>query len=129
MGSNSCLIVTYELPLTMPFQVQELLEENGSSPYADWFQSLDPIAAAKISVAKIRMEQGNLSNVKWLRGIGEYRIDWGPGYRIYLAKDGEKVIVLLGGGTKKGQQEDIERSIQLWESYKKRKARGTKRSS
>jgi putative addiction module killer protein len=113
----------------MPFQVQELLEENGSSPYADWFQSLDPIAAAKISVAKIRMEQGNLSNVKWLRGIGEYRIDWGPGYRIYLAKGGEKVIVLLGGGTKKGQQEDIERSIQLWESYKKRKARGTKRSS
>ena len=102
----------------MSFKVQELLEENGSSPYADWFQSLDPMAAAKISVAKIRMEQGNLSNVKWLRGIGEYRIDWGPGYRIYLAKDGEKVIVLLGGGTKKGQQEDIERSIQLWENYK-----------
>ena len=113
----------------MPFQVQELLEENGSSPYADWFQSLDPIAAAKISVAKIRMEQGNLSKVKWLRGIGEYRIDWGPGYRIYLAKDGEKVIVLLGGGSKKGQQKDIERSIQLWEDYKKRKRRETKRSS
>ena len=113
----------------MSFKVQELLEENGSSPYADWFQSLDSTAAAKIAVAKIRMEQGNLSNVKWLRGIGEYRIDWGPGYRIYLAKDGEKVIVLLGGGTKKGQQEDIERSIQLWECYKKRKRKGTKRSS
>ena len=129
MASNSCIIVTYGLSLSMCFKVQELLEENGSSPYADWFQSLDPMAAAKISVAKIKMEQGNLSNVKWLRGIGEYRINWGPGYRIYLGKDGEKIIILLGGGTKKGQQEDIERSIQLWESYKKRKARGTKRSS
>ena len=113
----------------MSFKVQELLEENGSGPYADWFQSLDPMAAAKISVAKIRMEQGNLSNVKWLRGIGEYRINCGPGYRIYLGKDGEKIIILLGGGTKKGQQEDIERSNQLWECYKKRKRKGTKRSS
>ena len=129
MASNSCIIVTYGLPLSMSFKVQELLEENGSSPYADWFQSLDPMAAAKISVAKIRMEQGNLSNVKWLRGIGEYRINWGPGYRIYLGKDGEKIIILLGGGTKKGQQEDIEHSIQLWECYKKRKRKGTKRSS
>ena len=113
----------------MLFQVQEFLEENGSSPYADWFQSLDPTAAAKIAVAKIRMEQGNLSNVKWLRGIGEYVIDWGPGYRIYLAKDEEKIIVLLGGGTKKGQQKGIERAIRLWEDYKKRKARVTKRGS
>jgi hypothetical protein len=38
------------------------------------------------------MEQGNLSNVEWFRGIGEYKIDWGPGYRIYLAKDGLKII-------------------------------------
>ena len=113
----------------MSFQVQELLEENGSSPYADWFQSLDPTAAAKISVVKIRMEQGNLSNVKWFRGIGEFRIDWGSGYRIYVAKDGEKIIILLGGGTKKGQQKDIEQAVQLWENYKKRKGKGTKRSS
>ena len=70
---------------------------NGS---VDWMQS----AATKVTTATVRMEQGNLSNVKWFRGIGEYRIDWGPGYRIYLVKDGLKIIVLLGGGTKKGQQ-------------------------
>ena len=62
-------------------------------------------AAAKLAAA--RMEQGNLSNVEWFRGIGEYKIDWGPGYRIYLAKDGLKIIVLLGGGSKKRQQQDI----------------------
>jgi putative addiction module killer protein len=72
------------------------------------------------------MEQGNLSNVKWFRGIGEYQIDWGPGYRMYLAKDGLKIIVLLGGGTKKGQQKDIERAVAQWEDYKRRKARQTK---
>ncbi len=113
----------------MSLQVRELLEEDGSSPYGDWFNSLDPIAAAKISIAKVRMEQGNLSNVKWFQGIGEYRIDWGPGYRIYLARDGLKIIVLLGGESKKGQQEDIKRTIALWERYKIRKAKETRRKS
>ena len=53
------------------------------------------------------MEQGNLSDVKRFKGIGEYRLDWGPGYRVYIGKDGEKLIILLGGGAKKGQQKDI----------------------
>ena len=70
--------------------------------------------------------RGNLSSVKWFRGIGEYRIDWGPGYRIYLAKDGLKIIVLLGGGTKRAQQRDIERAVALWNDYKRRKAKETK---
>ena len=110
----------------MTFQILELLREDGTSPYAEWFDRLDAAAATKVATATIRMEQGNLSNVKWFRGIGEYRIDWGPGYRIYLAKDGLKIVVLLGGGTKKGQQKDIERALSLWEDYKRRKARQTK---
>jgi putative addiction module killer protein len=65
---------------------------------------------------------GNTSNVKWIGGIAEYRIDWGPGFRIYLGKDGEKLIVLLGGGTKKRQQGDIDRAKALWAEYKARKA-------
>ena len=67
------------------------------------------------------MEQGNLSSVEWFRGIGEYKIDWGPGYRIYLAKDGKTLIVLLGGETKKRQQKDIGRAVELWKRYKQRK--------
>lgn len=73
------------------------------------------------------MEQGNLSNVDWFRGIGEYKINWGPGYRIYIAKDGLKIVVLLGGGTKKGQQKDIDRAVDLWETYKTRKTKEAKR--
>jgi DNA-binding phage protein len=59
------------------------------------------------------MELGNTSNVKWFSGIGEYVIDWGPGYRFYLAKDGDSLIVLFGGGTKRRQQADIERAKAL----------------
>lgn len=68
------------------------------------------------------MEQGNLSNVKWFGEIGEYRLDWGPGYRVYIGKDGDRLIILLGGGTKKGQQKDIDKAEALWKEYKARKA-------
>jgi putative component of toxin-antitoxin plasmid stabilization module len=65
----------------MNIRVEEYIRPDGSSPYADWFNRLDAQAAAKIVTAKLRMELGNMSNVKWFSGIGEYVIDWGPGYR------------------------------------------------
>ncbi len=102
-------------------EVQEYIKEDGLNPYQEWFDALDPIAAAKVAVAKFRLELGNTSNIKWLGGIGEYKIDWGPGYRIYLAQDGNQLIILFGGGTKKGQQSDIEQAKFLYQEYKKRK--------
>jgi putative addiction module killer protein len=60
------------------------------------------------------MAMGNMSNLKGLGTIAEYRIDWGPGYRIYLGRDGEILIVLLGGGTKKNQDADIAQARMLW---------------
>jgi putative addiction module killer protein len=112
----------------MRHDIEELLLDDGDSPFAAWFESLDALAAAKVRVAVSRMEQGNLSNVEWFRGIGEYKIDWGPGLRIYLAKDGPRIIILIGGGTKKRQQRDIDHAVALWEDFKRRKAstrRGT----
>lgn len=67
------------------------------------------------------MELGSTSSVKWFEGIGEYVIDWGPGYRIYLARDGETLIILYGSGTKRGQQKDIDRAKALHAEYKARK--------
>jgi putative addiction module killer protein len=106
----------------MEIRVEEYIRPDGSIPYKEWFDSLDAQVAAKVATAKIRMELGNTSNVKWFSGIGEYVIDWGPGYRIYLAKDGESLIVLFGGGTKKRQQADIDRALALHIEYKARKA-------
>jgi putative addiction module killer protein len=102
--------------------IRELLLEDGSSPYADWFNDLPADVAAKVVTAKLRMQLGNLSNVEWFRGIGEYKIDFGAGWRIYLAKDGIQIIILLGGGSKKRQQVDIDKAVSLWDAYKQRKA-------
>eukprot|EP01030_Chromulinospumella_sphaerica_P001691 gene1690-1659_t len=97
----------------MSIKVQEYIREDASIPYKQWFDSLSAQAAAKVTVAKLRMELGNTSSIKWFDGMGEYVIDWGPGYRIYLAKDGDTLIVLFGGGTKRGQQRDIDKAKEL----------------
>ncbi|MBV8750664.1 MAG: type II toxin-antitoxin system RelE/ParE family toxin [Candidatus Eremiobacteraeota bacterium] len=106
----------------MPLTVVEYVRENGSVPFAVWFDGLSAQAAAKVAVARARIEMGNTSAIKWLGTIGEYRIDWGPGYRVYLAKDGDRLVILLGGGTKQRQQADIERAKMLWAEYKARRA-------
>ncbi len=68
------------------------------------------------------MEQGSLSNAKGVgAGVSEYRINFGPGYRIYFGRDGDSLIVLLGGGTKARQQFDIETSRIFWREYRQRK--------
>lgn len=102
-------------------KIKEYIREDGSNLYKKWFDGLNAQAAAKVTVAKARLELGNTSNIKWFDGIGEYRIDWGPGYRVYLLQDGKSLIVLLGGGTKKRQQQDIKLAIKLYKEYKTRK--------
>jgi putative addiction module killer protein len=99
-------------------RVQEYVRPDGSNPYKRWFESLDSQAAAKVAVAIYRLELGNTSSIKWFSGIGECKIDWGPGYRIYVAKVGSDLILLLGGGTKKSQQTDIDIAKQLLVEYK-----------
>ena len=79
-----------------------------------------------MATATLRLEMGNSSNVKWIGTIGEYRIDWGPGYRLYLGRDGEALIILLVGGTKRRQQADIEKAKTLFAEYKARKAAAAK---
>ncbi len=109
------------LLLNMQMQIVELTLEDKSSPYADWFATLPVDVAVKVTTAVLRMHQGNLSNVEWFRGIGEFKLNFGAGWRIYLAKDGLQIIILLGGGSKRSQQKDIERAVILWEDYKRRK--------
>lgn len=108
-------------------RVTEYIRKDGSNPYKRWFDGLDPHAASKVAIAKLRLEMGNTAAIKWLDGIGECRIDWGPGYRIYLINDCGELIILFGGGTKKTQQTDIRKAKELYAEYKSRK--NTKRQS
>lgn len=102
--------------------VVEYLEPDGRSPFGEWFARLDAAAAAKVAAALYRLEQGNISNVRRLgKGISEYKIAFGPGYRIYFGLEGDDRVVLLGGGTKKRQSVDIQRSRERWRNYQSRK--------
>lgn len=89
-------------------------------------EDLDPTAAAKVTIALTRMEQGNFSKTKGVgAGVYEYKIDFGPGYRIYFGRDGERLVIVIGGGTKKRQQEDIGAAQACWADYKRRKKQET----
>ncbi|WP_419538957.1 type II toxin-antitoxin system RelE/ParE family toxin [Methylorubrum populi] len=91
-------------------EIREYVDSRGHSPFSRWFDDLDPQAAAKVAMA--RMEAGNLSNVKGGgEGVQEYRIAWGPGYRLYFGREGDTLIVLLCGGTKRRQQDDIAEAL------------------
>ena len=110
---------------TIIMEILQYLDTAGHSPFAAWFDGLDPQAAAKVTVAIARLEQGNRSNAKGVGGgVLEYRIDFGPGYRMYFGRDGETIIILLGGGTKRRQQNDIATAHMRWNDYRRRKAEG-----
>ena len=98
--------------------------KDGASVFGKWFAKLDAHAAAKATAALYRLEQGNFSNVKSIgKGVLEYKIDFGPGYRIYFGQEGNDLIILLIGGSKKTQNKDIKQAQLLWAQYKMDKTR------
>jgi putative addiction module killer protein len=102
----------------------ELLEyiENNKSPFEKWFRKLDPVTAARIDKYLRRMEQGNMGDFKSLGGgVEELRIDYGPGYRVYYGRDGERLTILLGGGLKRSQSRDIVEAKRRWTNYKQQR--------
>ena len=105
-------------------ELRYYLASDGGSPFEDWFAGLNAPAAAKVAVALARLEQGNVSSVKAVgEGVLEYRINWGPGYRVYFGRDGDTLVILLTGGTKQRQQKDIETAKANWMDYKRRRPR------
>ena len=97
------------------------IDGNGVKRFAHWLEALDA-SAAKVAIALTRLEQGNFSQAKGVgAGVSEYKVDFGPGYRIYFGRDGETLVILLGGGTKKRQNQDIRVARQCWADYKRRK--------
>jgi len=98
---------------------------DGTCPFNHWFDGLDATAAAKVTTALTRMELGNFGDVKPVgQGVSERRIPFGPGYRVYFGRDGDEIIILLCGGTKKRQQKDIKAAASYWDDYKQRKRQG-----
>lgn len=106
----------------MDVQVEQFIDDKGRSPFERWFNKLSSTAAAKITSVISRMEAGNFSNCKSVgAGVWENKLDFGPGYRIYFGKDGNKIVILLCGGTKKKQSNDIKKAKEYWSEYKSKK--------
>ena len=110
------------LPSNPAIELREYHDRHGRSPFREWRSSLNPEARRKVTVALYRIGLGNFSNVQGVgAGVYECRINLGPGYRVYFGKDGERIVILLGGGTKQRQQNDIRMAHNRWEDYKQRK--------
>ncbi|WP_377806377.1 type II toxin-antitoxin system RelE/ParE family toxin [Azospirillum sp. A29] len=95
-----------------------------------WFDALEPRAAAKVATAYAKIERGEVGKLEPVgAGVLEFKISYGPGYRIYLAYDGSKLVILLGGGDKTSQDGDIKDAKRLWAEYKRRKAEAAREAA
>ena len=105
-----------------PFILEYYLEDDGSAPFVDWLSNLrDRNAHARISARLNRVKLGNFGIVKALGGgVNELKIDYGPGYRLYYAMTGKTVVLLLIGGDKSSQVQDVKVAKAYW----KRQQRG-----
>lgn len=100
-------------------ELREYVRPTGVSEFGRWFEALDALAAARVSIALVRLGEGNTSNVKGIgEGVAELRVHFGPGYRVDLAADGPELWVLLRGGTKRNQSSDIRKARRDWRSYR-----------
>ncbi len=98
-------LVTYMVPI---ISIETYVTEKGESPFSERFADLDAQAAAIVTVALLRLVDGNTSKVTPIgEGAAELKINRGPGYRIYFGWDGKALVILLGGGTKRRHNKDI----------------------
>ena len=105
------------MPAVLEYQTDE-----GRSPFGEWFWRLDARAAAKITRVVGKLEAGLRPDVEPVgRGVFEARIHFGPGYRVYFGLDGNVVVIMLGGGDKRSQTDDISYAKARWADYQARK--------
>ncbi|MBS5839590.1 MAG: type II toxin-antitoxin system RelE/ParE family toxin [Pseudomonas sp.] len=103
-------------------EIRHYLSETGLDHYQEWLDHLkDRTAKARITVRVNRLAAGAYGDCKPLsNGVWELRVDHGPGYRVYYAQAGKKLVLLLLGGDKRQQQTDIEKALRYWSAYQKR---------
>lgn len=111
---------------TFPFEIDYYITKEGKKPFKEWLEGLRDITArAKVRVRLDRARLGNLGDNRSIgEGVHELRVDYGPGYRIYFAFEGKRLILLLLGGEKSRQAGDIIRAKEFWHDYKRRKQHG-----
>ncbi|MGB4485808.1 MAG: type II toxin-antitoxin system RelE/ParE family toxin [Pseudomonas veronii] len=102
------------------YEVEHVLSTNGVDIYQAWLNTIqDTRSKAKITTRVDRAALGHFGKVEAVgNGVSEMKIDFGPGFRVYYVVHGQKVLFLLGGGSKDKQQTDIDQAKALWKSHK-----------
>ena len=103
-------------------EVEVYQTEEGRSPFSEWIHNLrDRTARARVRTRLARLRLGNFGDTNSLGGgLHELRIDHGPGYRVYFGRAGDRLVLLLCGGTKRTQSRDIEQARIYWRDYRRR---------
>lgn len=109
-----------------PYEIDYYIAESGRKPFKDWLEGLkDVTGRAKIRVRLDRVRLGNLGDSRSVGdGVRELKIDYGPGYRVYFALEGERLILLVLGGDKATQGRDIIKAKDYWCDHQRRKDHG-----
>jgi putative addiction module killer protein len=104
------------------YELRHYTNSDGLDLFGRWLDGLRDIQAqARIAARMIRLTNGNFGDCKPVgEGVWELRVDWGPGYRVYYALDGKRLVLLCDGGDKRTQSTDIERAIERWNEWQKR---------
>lgn len=108
--------------MTDPIQVLHYQTVDGRIPYREWLDTVtDPVGFAAIQVREDRLARGLFGDHKRVGdGVCELRVDTGPGYRVYYARAGKLVVILLSGGDKRSQKTDIKTAKAYWKDYEQR---------
>ena len=105
------------------WELDYYIAPNGRAPYQEWYKSLNDSKTRQIILKRLaRIRSGNFGTCELVGfGVFEFKIDYGPGFRIYFSKSGEKIILLLCGGNKSSQHKDIQMAHHYWGNYKELK--------
>lgn len=88
---------------------------DGKQPFMKWLEGIDRQARRRVNIALARLEEGTTTSLKSVGGgVHEIRLTFGPAYRIYVGREGNRIVILLHGGTKQRQSDDIDRAKELW---------------
>ena len=122
------LLIRYTLTMgeAQPYILEIYVTPDGTLPFEAWVRRLrDEQARARIRARLARVRLGNLGDAHAVgAGVWELRIDYGPGYRVYYARSGTAILLILCGGDKRTQVGDIQQAQAYWQEYQHRRPHG-----
>jgi putative addiction module killer protein len=107
------------------YELRHYTNPQGEDLFGQWLDGLrDRQAQARIAARMLRLTNGNFGDCKPVgTGVWELRVDWGPGYRVYYALEGKRVVLLCNGGDKRTQVADIARAVERWSEWQQRRTK------